>query len=539
RALRWYHWLSAAIVLIMLVPLFAKPWHDIMAGYADRHFTLSERLLTELRIVVFYISLLVLPLPGRMNLDHDFSVSTSLLSPVSTLLSLLILVGILGLGVRLLKRQPLFSFGIFWFFLNLTVESSVIPLELIFEHRLYLPSVGFFVALMAMLDRLLSHFPLKGNLEFNKIVFLCFVIIASLLSLLTTLRNNDWRDAETIYGDSYEKSPLKPRANSNYALALGRSGKYDDAIKRAEKAIALGRENYEEYINAGSNILVCLMGLGKEKEAIVHGEKLLKEMPSLVNAGGYTKLRSNMGVAYHQTGKYGEALKNYIAALEREPATDYVYKNIARLFLETKEDKEAQKELELSGKEDEIFQRMASIALAFRQYDRAKTYIDMAFEIDSVNEATNRLQEKYAEFIRQNVAQTEKSNIKNNLTYKNNMYFRLVMGISDIISNYYSPLAGDPVRWLLGRAEKIDPDNPFVQLYLTRWYLKNNYIDKAVLVIESFIANSNNEDFVPLLEIAAECYLKQGQKEQAVIVYRHILSLYHGHNSWQRFVSVV
>jgi hypothetical protein len=119
-------------------------------SYTHRHFTLSQRLLTELRVLVSYIFLLLLPLPRFMNLEHDVTISSSLFSPMTTLWSLLFLVLIVGVGWRIRKKYPLISLGIFWFFLNLLMESTIFPLELKFEHRLYLPSVGFYLTLVVI-----------------------------------------------------------------------------------------------------------------------------------------------------------------------------------------------------------------------------------------------------------------------------------------------------------------------------------------------------------------------------------------------------
>lgn len=116
-----------------------------------RGFTMWERVLTEFRVLVHYITLLVVPLPGRLNLEHDVAVSRGLFSPFTTLLSLLVLLGLVALGFYLARRRPLISFFIFWFFLQLAIESSVVPLELMFEHRLYLPSVSLAVILAALL----------------------------------------------------------------------------------------------------------------------------------------------------------------------------------------------------------------------------------------------------------------------------------------------------------------------------------------------------------------------------------------------------
>ena len=104
-------------------------------------------MLTQCRVVVLYGSLMLYPHPGRFNLLHEIPISRSLLDPVSTLASLILIIAALALAVWSARRIPLVSFCILWMAVNLVIESSVVPLEMIFEHRMYLPMVG--VALLA------------------------------------------------------------------------------------------------------------------------------------------------------------------------------------------------------------------------------------------------------------------------------------------------------------------------------------------------------------------------------------------------------
>ena len=123
----------------------------LLSSYAYRDFTLAERLLTEARVVVWYMSLLLWPNPARLSMEHDFEISTSLFSPLTTFPALLLIGALIFLAIRFRKRFPVATFGIAWFFLNLVIESTIIPLELVFEHRLYLPSMGFYLSAAALL----------------------------------------------------------------------------------------------------------------------------------------------------------------------------------------------------------------------------------------------------------------------------------------------------------------------------------------------------------------------------------------------------
>ena len=100
-----------------------------------------QYLFTQFRVIVTYIRLLFIPI--NQNLDYDYHIVKSLFE-LPALASLIFLGSILTIAIRIFSKYRLISFGIFWFFLTLLPESSIIPIkDVIFEHRLYLPMVGF------------------------------------------------------------------------------------------------------------------------------------------------------------------------------------------------------------------------------------------------------------------------------------------------------------------------------------------------------------------------------------------------------------
>ena len=134
--------------------IWGKRYIDLtIEGYQDRPFTMLERVLTQSRIVLYYLSLLVFPHPSRLNLDYDFPISKTILNPPTTLISILIIVGLIGYSIWTAKKRPVLSFCILWYFGNLVIESSIFPLEMVYEHRLYLPAVGPFVLFSLLVIR--------------------------------------------------------------------------------------------------------------------------------------------------------------------------------------------------------------------------------------------------------------------------------------------------------------------------------------------------------------------------------------------------
>ncbi len=138
---------AAAVTLT----LWLAPQH-LLGGYALRDFTLDERLLSQPRALWLYLSQFLLPLPGPMTLFHDdFAVSRGPFTPATTLPAALALAAVALLCWRWRRRRPLLALGVFWFLAGHALESTILPLEMVFEHRNYLPMAGLTWPLAALL----------------------------------------------------------------------------------------------------------------------------------------------------------------------------------------------------------------------------------------------------------------------------------------------------------------------------------------------------------------------------------------------------
>ena len=138
-------WFYAGVLFPLLIVIgyliYSAP--ENLALYDIRSFSLSERLLTETRILVTYLSKILLPNITGDGLYHDdLLVSTSLLQPVTTLFSFALLLGIFCSAFYFRRTQPVYAFAVFWFFTMHILESSYVPLELYFEHRNYMAMIG-------------------------------------------------------------------------------------------------------------------------------------------------------------------------------------------------------------------------------------------------------------------------------------------------------------------------------------------------------------------------------------------------------------
>jgi len=152
KTVRWF------FVIFLGLPILAGLfyWYQhptfITGGYGGRPFTFLERVLTEPRVLWFYLSMIIVPNIQTMGLFHDdFPLSSDLFSIWTTLPSIVGIIVLLILSVYWRKRFPVFAFAVLWFLVGHSLESTVFPLEIIHEHRNYLPALGPLLALTYLL----------------------------------------------------------------------------------------------------------------------------------------------------------------------------------------------------------------------------------------------------------------------------------------------------------------------------------------------------------------------------------------------------
>jgi len=300
-------------ILIALVYLDYNPIAKILKGYGTRDFTPLQRVLTESRVVIFYISLLLWPNPSRLNLDHEFALSYSLLNPATTLVAITAIIGLIAFAILIARKEPLLSFGIIWFFGNLVIESSVIGLELVFEHRNYLPSMFAILAIVCLAFRYLKH-ALPAAVALS--------LVGALFCVWTLERNKVWADEITLYRDSAAKSPGKARPHNNLGAALSRKGLFPEAIEQYRAALRIK----PEYSDAHYNLGYALAKTGKLDEGISHFREAVRIKPNQV------KYLNNLGVALSIKGNYSEASDYFKKALKINPSDADVHNNIGMVY---------------------------------------------------------------------------------------------------------------------------------------------------------------------------------------------------------------
>jgi Flp pilus assembly protein TadD len=333
--LKRFLYLAPVLLTVLVLPLslvsIDKPLGDIIgelreATQETERIPREVYLLTQFRVIVTYIRLLFLPV--NQNLDYHYPRYSSLFEP-EVFLSFFFLLSFLGLAVYLFTRSRktnniytlLASFGIFWFFITLSVESSVIPIrDVIFEHRLYLPSVGAVVAFCTIAFYLLVHRKPKISLLVATSLFL--LVTASPLGVATYVRNSVWKDKVTLWEDVVRKSPGKPRGQYNLGLAYDDLGRTDEAIEKFRNAISIN----PNYAKAYNNLGVAYGKKGQNDKKIQALNIALKLEPD------FAKAHNNLGNAYAREGRIDEAIEEYRVALRLKPDYANAYSNLGAVY---------------------------------------------------------------------------------------------------------------------------------------------------------------------------------------------------------------
>jgi protein O-mannosyl-transferase len=339
------------LLTVLIVPLgmihSGKPIGELLSDVSEmaresRVISRGDYLLTQFSVIATYLRLLVLPF--GQNLDYDYPIFHSLFTP-RVFLSFLLLLALFAFAIYLyrrsesVEREPvqdpspftlhpsllstvhhspftallrLIAFGILWFFVTLAVESSIIPIsDVIFEHRLYLPSVGAFLAAATLFAITAQRFSPRARTMAGGTVII-------VLAAVTWQRNQVWGSATSIWQDSAAKSPEKVRPRNNLANALTAQGRVDEANEQLRIALKLKPDNASALRNLG----VTFEKKGLLDEAIEQYRLALNARPG----DAYTHY--NLGIAYAKKGLTELAIEQFLIAIQLNPDYSDAYNNL-------------------------------------------------------------------------------------------------------------------------------------------------------------------------------------------------------------------
>ena len=225
-------WVSTFVILpcVMIAAylVYRATSSDFFVITPPRDFSLYERVLTQPRILADYLYNWFIPKLYTTGVFQDhFLKSTGLLTPVTTLLSIALHGGLLVLAFARRRQWPLFALAVLFFYGGHFVESTVVNLELYFEHRNYLPAAFLFLPLIAFAVQKLS--------ARTYIVVACGVLL--LLGGFTRFAATIWQDYSMIVAASARKAPTSSRAQGQYAMDLFNAGEHDASLAVLDKAL--------------------------------------------------------------------------------------------------------------------------------------------------------------------------------------------------------------------------------------------------------------------------------------------------------------
>jgi protein O-mannosyl-transferase len=213
--------------LAWLLPALLKP-----EAWSTRGFTMNTRLLSETRIVVDYIVWTLAPSPDALSFYHDdFRISTGLLTPWTTLASMLVIGGLVALVLWLRRRRPLVALGIALFLGCQLLTGTIIPLELIYEHRNYFASFGLMLAIVPLLAA-----PRATPFALPRHVLLVGLMLC--WTTLTALTAYAWGNPLRLAEDLAARAPQSPRAQYELGRTYIIYSKYDPDSKFTKMAYA-------------------------------------------------------------------------------------------------------------------------------------------------------------------------------------------------------------------------------------------------------------------------------------------------------------
>jgi tetratricopeptide (TPR) repeat protein len=306
------------IPLTLLNPeLVPGTWAKVSRQQVEEMTTFSryEYLITQFRVIVTYLRLIVLPVDQQ--LDYDYTLFKSFFTP-QVFLSFILLAALFIFSLYLLIRshakgglQALAAFGILWFFITLSIESSIVPIkDLIFEHRLYLPSVGAAFVFGYISISAAGYIEKKRGRTPASVIMVVTALTVIPLGTAAHLRNNVWSGSAELWEDVLSKNQGEAMGYINLANAYVEQGRVDEAISRYKESLKFEKVFYPQtYFGLGN----AYLKKGMTGEAIAAYKEAVRHKPDYLDA------HYNLGNAYASQGMLNEALSEYGEALRIQP----------------------------------------------------------------------------------------------------------------------------------------------------------------------------------------------------------------------------
>ena len=414
---RWrVAWLVMGLIGLTLVVNFVffegNVFRVISRGYQGRtEFTLFDRLQTQARVLSFYLSLLFYPDPERLNLLHYIFPPLSENASSATVLGLFVLLQLVGLACGISSSHPVLAFCMGWYLIGSVVESTVIPLEMIYEHRNYLPCFGFALFTVWTIHRIC-----RGRNQWFWLLPTLVIIVS--LCVMTHTRNRDWCDELTLWGDVIVKSPQEARGWNNRGKAYANDENYELAVADYLQAISRKFRFVEAHTNLGN----AYVELGNEEKSIFNLTRAIQFQPLTsvfyfnravanetfgdqavdsertayyelaqmdyrrvveINPEFFTS-NFNLGVVYDKMGLYPEAIQEFNAVIRMDSENVSALNNRADVYLKIQQPQQALADF------DDVLRLEPTFAKAF--YNRANAYLALGNQSSALTDLDRAIQ---------------------------------------------------------------------------------------------------------------------------------------------------
>ncbi len=291
-------------------------------------------LFTQFNVLVVYLRLLVFPV--NQNLDYMYPFNTGFFEG-TTPFAFAFLLALAVFAFWSKKRWSILSFGIFWFFITLSVESSIIPIrDALFEHRMYLPLFGCALAFSWSIFHLCR--------KHRKLAIVICAVLAVAYGTASFARNKVWQDEYTLWTDVVSKNPRSVRGYNYLGTLEMEKGRHDTAEALLRRALAVGVAEGDAITHY--NLANILKKKGDGDGAERHYRDAVRLNPR------YGEAFTNLGNLYRDRGDWAAARDLYKQAVKIRPSSRGARYGLAAIHVREGNYREAAKQFEMLVKAD-------------------------------------------------------------------------------------------------------------------------------------------------------------------------------------------
>ncbi len=330
-------------------------------------FTPPQYMLTQMRVFLTFLRLLILPV--HQNLDYDYPASRDLFHPPLTVLGLVVILSIIVLIFKWRRTMPAVAFGLAWALI--TFSANLVPRSnVIFEHKFYLISFGFLLSGVAVFSR---RPPYRG------VLVRLLICLAALWALMSFHRNQIWANELLVWENGVQNSPNKARVNANLGRVYGSMGRYDESIQYLSRSIALKPDNIT-YENRG----IIYGQMGRMHEALEDMDKSIAMDP------GYLSTYVKRSWIYQSLHLYSQAFADLDYVISQQPYFVDAYVERGILWMALNQPQKAlpdfQQAVVLQPRDYELFLKRGAVYYALGTYDLALQDFSKALALEPTSQ---------------------------------------------------------------------------------------------------------------------------------------------------------